>query len=67
MNKNAKKINILITTGIYPPKVGGPSQYAKELEEEFKRRGYFVKVITYKIEHRLPIVIRHIVFSLEQF
>lgn len=55
-------MKILITTGIYPPKVGGPSQYAKELEEEYKRKGHIVKVITYKTEHRLPIVIRHIVF-----
>lgn len=60
-----KKINILITTGIYPPKVGGPSQYAKELKEEFERREYFVKVITYGIEHKLPIVIRHAVFFLK--
>ncbi|MFA5838552.1 MAG: hypothetical protein WC849_01255 [Candidatus Paceibacterota bacterium] len=57
-----QKIKILITTGIYPPKVGGPSQYAKELEEEYKRKEHTVKVITYKIEHKLPIVIRHIAF-----
>lgn len=53
-------MRILICTGIYPPHTGGPAQYAKEIEEELKRQGHTVKVLTYgKVERALPIIIRH--------
>ena len=44
---------ILICTGIYPPRIGGPAQYAKEVKEELERRGNIVKVLTYKLEYKL--------------
>ncbi len=53
---------ILICTGIYPPQIGGPAQYAKEIREEFEKRGNIVKVLTYGLEHRLPPIIRHELF-----
>jgi len=53
---------ILICTGIFPPQVGGPAQYAKEVASEFKNQGYAVKVLTYKLERKLPTLIRHKLF-----
>lgn len=55
-------MKILICTGIYPPDIGGPSFYAKSLNEEFLNLGHKVKVLHYKIEKRLPIGVRHFVF-----
>jgi len=65
-NKNKKlgdgKIKILIATGIYPPDIGGPAQYAKNLVEQFTGLGYGVKVLSYKLEKKLPIGLRHILY-----
>jgi len=40
-------MRILICTGIFPPDIGGPAQYAKAIAEEFSKRGIDVQVITY--------------------
>ncbi|MCX6800458.1 MAG: glycosyltransferase family 4 protein [Candidatus Falkowbacteria bacterium] len=37
---------ILITTGIYPPDIGGSATYAKTLAEELPKRGFEVRIIT---------------------
>ncbi|MBU2109664.1 glycosyltransferase family 4 protein [Patescibacteria group bacterium] len=58
-------MRILIATGIYPPDIGGPATYAKNLADEFLRRGCGVKVITYSIEKKLPLGIRHFVYFLK--
>lgn len=58
-------MKILITTGIYPPDIGGPAQYAKELNDAFKRAGHTVMVKTYRTEKKLPSGIRHIFFFLK--
>ncbi len=55
-------MRILITTGIYPPQIGGPAQYAKNLAEAFVAQGHQVMVRTYKLERILPIGIRHVLF-----
>ena len=57
-------MKILIVTGIYPPDIGGPAQYAKNLEEIWRKEGNQVKVLSYKFEKWLPIVIRHKLFFL---
>lgn len=57
-----KNMNILITTGIYPPKIGGPAQYAKNLKETFEKMGHNVSVKTFLFEDYLPSGIRHIYF-----
>lgn len=59
------KERILITTGIYPPKIGGPAQYAKNLKKTFGENGYSVKVKTFHFENYLPTGIRHIFFFLK--
>ncbi len=55
-------MKILITTGIYPPKIGGPAQYSKNLENELRIKGHDVCVSTFSIENYLPTGIRHIYF-----
>ena len=57
-------MKILIATGIYPPEIGGPAQYAKNLVAEFERQGHRVKVLTYRLEHYLPTGLRHLFFFL---
>ena len=54
-------MNILIATGIYPPRVGGPAQYAKNLYETWSKQ-HTVTVKTYDLEHKLPTGIRHLYF-----
>ncbi|HBD25133.1 MAG: hypothetical protein A2566_02145 [Candidatus Zambryskibacteria bacterium RIFOXYD1_FULL_40_13] len=55
-------LNILITTGIYPPKIGGPAQYAKNLKITLENMGNSVSVKTFSVEDYLPTGIRHIFF-----
>jgi len=40
-------MRILIATGIYPPDIGGPATYVKELCEELPKRGFDITVLTY--------------------
>ena len=58
-------MKILITTGIYPPKIGGPAQYAKNLKEAFEKMGHIVSVKTYNIDDKIPTGIRHLYFFLK--
>jgi len=60
-----EKQKILIATGIFPPKIGGPAQYAKNLKETFEKMGHVVNVKTYGIENKLPTGIRHSLFFLK--
>lgn len=53
-------MRILIATGIYPPKAGGPAKYAFNLKKEFEALGHTVFVSTYTIEERLPTGMRHV-------
>jgi putative flippase GtrA/glycosyltransferase involved in cell wall biosynthesis len=59
------KLKILLATGIYPPDIGGPAKYAKNLMNEFLKRGHEVKVLSYRFEKRLPIGIRHCFYFLK--
>lgn len=56
---------ILIVTGIYPPQIGGPAQYAKNLAEALSEAGDEVEVKTYGSERRLPSSWRHLAFFLK--
>jgi glycosyltransferase involved in cell wall biosynthesis len=57
-------MKILICTGIYPPDIGGPAEYAKNLVDDFLAREFKVKVLFYKLEKKLPSVIRHCFYFL---
>ncbi len=58
-------MRILITTGIYPPQIGGPAQYAKNLAETFQTMGHKVWVATYNWERYLPSGLRHFWFGIK--
>lgn len=58
-------MKILITTGIFPPDIGGPAQYAKNLAEAFRQLDHEVTVKIYKLEKRLPTGLRHLYFFLK--
>ena len=38
---------IAISTGIYPPDIGGPATYVASMAQALKRSGFFVKILTY--------------------
>ncbi len=58
-------MRIIIATGIYPPDIGGPAKYAKNLKREFLKLEHQVKVVAYTIEKKLPIGIRHCLYFLK--
>ena len=58
---NTKK-NILITTGLFPPDIGGPATYSKLLLEELPKHGINVSVLSFGEVRHLPKFIRHIVY-----
>lgn len=41
------QMRIIITTGIFPPDIGGPATYVEKLAFELKKGGFEVAVITY--------------------
>ncbi len=55
-------MKILISTGIYPPDIGGPAQYARNLYETWKAQGHEVKVAAYRWERAFPVFLRHLLF-----
>lgn len=57
-------MKILLATGIYPPQIGGPAQYAKNLAEALRAQGHEVFVRTYELERKLPMGVRHLLFFL---
>lgn len=42
-------MNILLTTTIYPPDVGGPATYASEIKKRLEQRGHKLNVVTTSI------------------
>lgn len=60
-------MKILISTGIYPPDIGGPAQYARNLYETWKSQGHDVKVAAYRWERAFPTLVRHFLFFLKIF
>lgn len=52
-------MKILLTTGVYPPDIGGPAQYARNLRDAFERMGHDVRVLSFGFEKKLPTGVRH--------
>jgi glycosyltransferase involved in cell wall biosynthesis len=46
-------MRILLATGIYPPEIGGPASFTRELARELKRRGHEPAVVCYGDEKTL--------------
>jgi glycosyltransferase involved in cell wall biosynthesis len=59
------KMKILLSTGIYPPKIGGPAQYALNLGESLQKRGCRISLATYTVEDKIPFGLRHIFYFLK--
>ena len=55
-------MRILIATGIYPPDIGGPAQYAKNLALEFRKMGHQVKVLSFSKVKKFPTGVRHLLY-----
>jgi glycosyltransferase involved in cell wall biosynthesis len=60
-------MKILIATGIYPPDIGGPAQYAFNLEREFQKLGHEVRVIKFSDVKHWPSGLRHIFYFFKIF
>ncbi|MEK7614391.1 MAG: glycosyltransferase family 4 protein [Patescibacteria group bacterium] len=60
-------MKILITTGIYPPSIGGPATYSKILFEELPKRGIETTILSFDEVRSLPKIIRHAVYFLKIF
>ncbi|MFA6459167.1 MAG: glycosyltransferase family 4 protein [Candidatus Paceibacterota bacterium] len=58
-------MRILIASGIYPPDIGGPAQYARNLYQTWKEQGHDVKVAAYRWERALPPGVRHFLYFLK--
>lgn len=58
-------MNILITTGIFPPKIGGPSEYSKNLKNALEKAQNRVKIGTFGLEEHLPTGVRHLYFLIK--
>jgi len=58
-------MNLLISTGIYPPKIGGPAQYSKNLKDSLESMGHSVALSTFGLENYLPTGFRHLYFFLK--
>lgn len=55
-------MRILLTTGIYPPDIGGPATYSKLLFDELPKRRIEVEVLSFGEVRHLPKIIRHLVY-----
>lgn len=60
-------VKIVVATGIYPPEIGGPAQYAFNLEQEFKKLGHEIRVLKFSEVRHLPTFIRHLVYFFKIF
>ena len=55
-------MKILIATPLYPPDIGGPAQYAYNLEREFKALGHEVRVVKFSDVKSWPSGLRHLLY-----
>ena len=55
-------MKILIATGIYPPEIGGPAEYAKNLALVWTKQGYEVDVKIFGKFQKYPWGLRHLMF-----
>ena len=60
-------MKIIIATGIYPPEVGGPAQYAKNLSNIWKGEGHSVFTNVFSLWNFLPTGLRHFVYFCSMF
>ncbi|PIT92532.1 MAG: hypothetical protein COU08_01800 [Candidatus Harrisonbacteria bacterium CG10_big_fil_rev_8_21_14_0_10_42_17] len=68
------RINCLITTGIFPPEIGGSATYSSTLLQEFTKKNIIARVLTYGkgnkkgviyISKKIPKGLRHAIFGIK--
>ncbi len=55
-------MKILIAAPLFPPEIGGPAQYAFNLEREWQKLGHTVKTAKFSDVRNLPSGIRHVAY-----
>jgi glycosyltransferase involved in cell wall biosynthesis len=60
-------LNILLATPLYPPQIGGPALYAKNLSGQFIKKGHNVSVLVFSDYMWLPVGIRHVFYLASLF
>ncbi|OHA59671.1 MAG: hypothetical protein A2589_02330 [Candidatus Vogelbacteria bacterium RIFOXYD1_FULL_46_19] len=55
-------MKIVIATPLYPPDIGGPATYVKNLEKAWKDKGENVIVVGFGEFLKWPVIIRHILY-----
>ncbi len=55
-------MKILIVTGIYPPEIGGPAEYAQNLREVWVREGHEVSMRIFSRFNFLSTGLRHLIY-----
>ena len=58
--KTNQNKSVLVTTGIFPPDIGGPATYSKLLLDELPKHGLDISVLSFGEVRHLPKIIRHI-------
>ena len=58
-------MKITLAASIYPPEIGGPAQYAKNLKEALERAGHSVVLVRYGGLKRFPSGIRHALYAIK--
>jgi len=56
---------IIIATGVYPPEIGGPAEYARQLFETLLVQKYEVEVVPFGDLKSYPTGIRHVLYFLK--
>lgn len=58
-------MRIIIATGIFPPEIGGPAYYSKNLAEALQAQGHDVRIVLYGRLKSLPSGVRHALYAVK--
>lgn len=67
VNDSSRKISngvkkIVVATPLYPPEIGGPATYVRELEDGLPERGIEIHVVKFSDVRHLPRLLRHFAY-----
>lgn len=55
-------VRVLVTTGLFPPEIGGPATYSKFLKEKLPLHGFEVEVLPFREVRKYWKIVRHLIF-----
>ncbi len=58
-------MKLVIATGIFPPEVGGPAYYSKDLSEALTAQGHEVRIVLYGNLKSWPTGLRHALYAVK--